>query len=100
MLKLLRSDCGGNRDCPNVNRADDGSFVVVGYRTALYGMVRIPVSLVPEWDTPARRSGKDLLIRGSLVTDPATLAELDMASDEVALIVHPADVPELETATC
>lgn len=62
--------------------------------------MRIPAWLATEWDTPSRRDGDDLLMTGPLVTDPGTLAYLDLPDGEAAVIVHPADVPALEVASC
>lgn len=100
MLRLIRSDCGGNRDCPNINRADNGCLVVVGYRTERAKTVRVPATLAPEWDTPALRDGDNLLITGRALTDPDILAELKPASDEAVIVLLEADLPTLEIAAC
>lgn len=100
MPQILRSSCDNGTTCPTIHRADDGALIVQGYRTASYGTVRIPAWLATEWDTPARRHGDDLLIAGRLVTDPDTLAYLDLPDGEAAVIVHPADVPALEFSAC
>ncbi|MGH3450752.1 MAG: hypothetical protein ACRDQW_08475 [Haloechinothrix sp.] len=101
MLTTLRKECGIGDDCPGIHLHNDVSLVVQGYRTALRNAVRVPASLVPEWDTADRRcSADDLLITGQLVTDPRLLDELDMPEGETAVIVDPADMPSLEVATC
>ena len=99
MLTLLRSACGSGRDCPNINRAESGpysgGYVIVGYRTAQPSTVEVPAALLPEWDTPARRTGDRLRVHGTPVTDAAVLAELGMDEGEHAVLVHPADVPQV-----
>lgn len=100
MVQLIRSDCGANRDCPNINRDDNGHLVVVGFRTALATTVRFPVSLAPERDAPSRRVGEDLLITGKALADPAILTELAPASNEAAIVLLEADMPALETSAC
>jgi hypothetical protein len=100
MPEVLRSSCDNGTTCPTIHRADDGAFIVQGYRTMSHGTVRIPAWLATEWDTPARRHGDDLLIAGDFVTDAETLAYLDLPDGEAAVIVHPADVPALEFSAC
>jgi hypothetical protein len=100
MPEILRSSCDNGTTCPTIYRADDGAFIVQGYRTASAGTVRIPAWLTREWDAPARRDGDDLLVTGPLVTDLDTLAYLDLPDGEAAVIVHPADVPALEVSSC
>lgn len=100
MPEILRSSCDNGTTCPTIHRADDGAFIVQGYRTASDGTVRIPAWLATEWDTPSRRDGDDLLMTGPLVTDPGTLAYLDLPDGEAAVIVRPADVPALEVSSC
>lgn len=95
MLTLLRAACGAGRDCPNVNRAESGGYVVVGYTTDQPATVMVPADLVPEWDCPARRAGDLIRVTGLPVADAATLAELDMDQGESAVMVHQADVPAL-----
>jgi len=100
MPEVLRSSCDNGTTCPTIHRADDGAFIVQGYRTASHGTVRIPAWLATEWDTPAWRDGDDLLIAGRLVTEAGTLAYLDLPDGEAAVIVRPADVPALEVSSC
>lgn len=100
MLTRLRGTCGADETCPTLHRHADGWIIVQGYRTEQTDTVRIPASLAPEWDVPHRRHGDDLLISGRLVTDPNTLAALDLPAGESAVIVDPADVPALELTPC
>lgn len=100
MPEVLRSSCDNGTTCPTIHRADDGAFIVQGYRTASHGTVRIPAWLATEWDSPARRDGDDLLMTGQVVTAADTLAYLDLPDGEAAVIVYPADVPALELSAC
>ena len=100
MPEILRSSCDNGTTCPTIHRADDGAFIVQGYRTASHGTVRIPAWLATEWDSPARRDGDDLLMTGQVVTDSDTIAYLDLPDGEAAVIVRPADVPVLEVSPC
>ncbi|MEU4362557.1 hypothetical protein [Promicromonospora sp. NPDC023987] len=100
MPEILRSSCDNGTTCPTIHRADDGALIVQGYRTASDRVVRIPAWLATEWDTPARRDGDDLLMTGRLVTDPGTIAYLDLPDGEAAVIVRPGDVPALELSSC
>ncbi|GAB3158558.1 hypothetical protein GCM10027059_03520 [Myceligenerans halotolerans] len=100
MPEILRSTCDNGHTCPTIHRADDGALIVQGYRTVSDRTVRIPAWLATEWDAPVRRDGDDLLIPGRPVTDPDTIAYLDLPAGEAAVIVDPAVVPALEGSRC
>lgn len=89
-------DCPNNDICPSLRRTDTGALIVQGYQTARPGVVRVPVVMLPEWDTPERRHGDDeLLISGQPVTDRELLAEIDLPEGEAVISVAAADWPVL-----
>jgi len=101
MLITIRSSCRDGETCPAIHYdpAAPAAMVVQGYTTDDPHVVRIPVTLAPEWAAAAgQRGGTDLLVRGQRVTDPNMLAELNLPQGESA--VQTTDLPTLEVAAC
>ena len=117
-LVLLRSTCDNARVCPNINITDRGTFVVQGppaakhSAAALTGLhpdlgdtvVEIPLSLVPELDVTAPRTGLrstgsgTVLIQGVRVTDQEALTELNLPVHETAVEIPTALLHEVREA--
>lgn len=82
---------GGN--CPTL-LSHEGAYLVQGWKTKTSGTVELPHKLLGflEPDTfigaPMTDTGRGtFLLTGHPVTDPATLAQLDVADDEAVIAV-------------
>jgi hypothetical protein len=110
-IVFLRAECGNTRSCPNINLSDRGTYVVQGYIVPSEqqlspgeAVVEIPLSLLPELcgatlqDALALTDCGTLHIRGWQVTDPETLAELNLPAGENAVEIPRSLLPKLVMA--
>ncbi|MFI6101650.1 hypothetical protein ACIA8G_39400 [Lentzea sp. NPDC051213] len=92
-LAFLRSTCGNERTCPNINLSDRNTVVVQGY-VVNESAVEIPLALVPEivaqqqLDPRLTLTEHDtVLVHGQPVTDLEALQALDPPHGEAAVEV-------------
>jgi hypothetical protein len=110
-LVFLRGQCDNGRTCPNINLAGDREACVVqGYAVAAEqhvspgeAVVELPLSLLSglagtSFDDRLVLAGADLVrVRGTQVTDPDMLAELNLPAGENAVEIPLSVLPGLET---
>lgn len=94
LLKFLGKGGSGDGECPTLYATDTGTYVVVGWKTKTPGTVEIPHLLLgfAEPDTFVGAAMSDtgrgtFLISGQPVTDPETVAKMDMEPHETAVEV-------------
>ncbi|QLY31965.1 hypothetical protein H0264_06615 [Nocardia huaxiensis] len=100
LLRLLGKNGSQGGGCPSLSVSDCGTYVVQGWVTDIPGVVEIPHVLLgfaePDTFVGARMedTGRGTFtLSGRPITEPDTLAQLDLAEDETAI-----EVPKNERA--
>lgn len=112
-LITIRKDCDVGRTCPHVSATGRGTLVIQGYvitapEAAVLGIsagdaaIEVPLSLLPELASHPGAfqvtSHGTVIFHGPAVSDPDTLAEIDIPGGEAAIEVPAATLPFLEVA--
>lgn len=93
-LRFLGRGGSESQGCPTLYATDQGSYLVQGWETGTLGTVEIPHLLTgfTEPDTYLGATMTDtgrgtFRLSGRPVTEPAVMGQLDLASDEAAILV-------------